>query len=126
MANNLFRLSIYFNNSHYEKVTQQMLQIILPTIDYPSAFSNWLHVFLNFSTQNKELAICGNEAISFIKKINQSYNPNIVLAGTQKLSSLPFLQDRFSENEILFYLCQNRTCQMPIHDFQEIIKELSL
>ncbi len=126
MANNLFRLSIYFNNSHYEKVTQQMLQIILPTIDYPSAFSNWLHVFLNFSTQNKELAICGNEAISFIKKINQSYNPNIVLAGTQKLSSLPFLQDRFSENETLFYLCQNRTCQMPIHDFQEIIKELSL
>jgi len=126
MANNLFRLSIYFNNSHYEKVTQQMLQIILPTIDYPSAFSNWLHVFLNFSTQNKELAICGNEAISFIKKINQSYNPNIVLAGTQKLSTLPFLQDRFSENETLFYLCQNRTCQMPIHDFQEIIKQLSL
>ena len=126
MANNLFRLSIYFNNSHYEKVTQQMLQIILPTIDYPSAFSNWLDVFLNFSTQNKELAICGNEAISFIKKINQSYNPNIVLAGTQKVSTLPFLHDRFSENETLFYLCQNRTCQMPTHDFQEIIKQLSL
>lgn len=126
MANNLFRLSIYFNNSHYEKVTQQMLQFILPTIDYPSAFSNWLNVFLNFSTQNKELAICGNEAISFIKKINQSYNPNIVLVGTQKLSSLPFLQDRFSENETLFYLCQNRTCQMPTNDFQEIIKQLLL
>jgi uncharacterized protein YyaL (SSP411 family) len=126
MANNLFRLSIYFNNSHYEKITQQMLQIILPTIDYPSAFSNWLYVFLNYSKQNKELAICGNEAISFIKKINQSYNPNIVLAGTQNLSSLPFLQDRFSENETLFYLCQNRTCQIPTNDFQEIIKELSL
>ena len=126
MANNLFRLSIYFNNCHYEKVTQQMLQIILPTIDYPSAFSNWLNVFLNFSKQNKELAICSNEAISFIKKLNQSYNPNIVLAGTQKLSSLPFLQDRFSENETLFYLCQNRTCQMPTNDFQEIIKQLLL
>jgi uncharacterized protein len=126
MANNLFRLSIYFNNSHYEKVSQQMLQIILPTIDYPSAFSNWLNVFLNFSEENRELAICSEEAISFIKKINQTYHPNIVLAGTQKLSSLPFLQDRFSENETLFYLCQNRTCQMPTKDFQEIIKQLTL
>ena len=126
MANNLVRLSIYFNNSHYEKTAQQMLKIILPTIDYPSAFSNWLNVFLNFSEQNKELAICGEEAIQYVEKINQSYYPNIVLAGTQKPSSLPFLQERFSEKETLFYLCQNRTCQIPTSDFQQIIKQLTL
>ncbi len=125
MANNLFRLSIYFNNSHYEKTAQQMLKIILPTIDYPSAFSNWLNVFLNFSEQNKELAICGKDAISYVEKINQSFYPNIVLAGTQNPSSLPFLQDSFSGKETLFYLCQNRTCQMPTNDFQEIIKQLT-
>ena len=126
MANNLFRLSIYFNNSHYEKTAQQMLKIMLPTIDYPSAFSNWLNLFLNFSNQNKELAICGDEAIRFVEKINQSYYPNIVIAGTQKPSTLPFLQERFFEKETLFYLCQNKACQMPTNDFQEIIKQLTL
>ena len=126
MANNLFRLSIYFNNIHYEKVTKQMFEIILPSIDYPSAYSNWLNVFINYSEQNKELAICGKEAMTFIEKLNQSYIPNIVLAGTKNASSLPFLKDRFSENETLFYLCQNRTCQMPTTSFQEIFKEITL
>ena len=126
MANNLFRLSIYFNNNHYEEITQKMLQIILPKIDYPSAFSNWLNVFLNFSEQNSELAICGNEALGFVEKINQSYHPNSTIAGTQKPSRLPFLNERFSENETLFYLCQNKTCQLPSNDFQEIIKQITL
>jgi uncharacterized protein YyaL (SSP411 family) len=126
MGNNLFRLGIYFNNSHYEKVAQQMLQIVLPTIDYPSAFSNWLNVFLNFSEENKELAICSNEALKFAQEINKSYHPNIILAGTQKPSNLPFLQERFSENETLFYLCQNKTCQMPTNHFLGIIQIITL
>jgi uncharacterized protein YyaL (SSP411 family) len=125
MANNLFRLSIYFNNSYYEKVTLKMLEIILPNIDYPSAFSNWLSVFLNFSEQNKELAICGQEAFTYVSKINQSYHPNIIIAGTKIPSTLPFLQDRFSEETTLFYLCQNKTCKMPSEDFKEIIKQVT-
>ena len=126
MANNLFRLGIYFNNSYYEEITRKMLLIVLPTIDYPSAFSNWLNVFLNFSEQNRELAICGDEAPVYIEKINQSYYPNCVLAGTQKPSNLPFLHDRFSINETLFYLCQNKTCELPTNNIQEIIKQLTL
>jgi uncharacterized protein YyaL (SSP411 family) len=125
MANNLFQLSIYFNNSHYEKVAQQMLQTILPTIDYPSAFSNWLNVFLNFSKQNRELAICGKEALQFTQKINESYHPNIILAGSLKPSNLPFLKERFAEKETLFYLCQNKTCQMPSNDFYQILKQIT-
>ncbi len=126
MAHNLFRLSIYFNNTHYEKVTQQMLHIILPTINYPSSFSNWLNVFLNFSEQNKELAICGEEAIAFVEKINQTYQPNVIILGTQKPSTVPFLEDRFPKNGTQFYLCQNKTCQLPTSDFQLIIKQLIL
>jgi hypothetical protein len=125
MANNLFRLSIYFNHSYYEKVALKMLEIILPNIDYPSAFSNWLSVFLNFSEQNKELAICGQEAFTYVSKINQSYHPNIIIAGTKTPSTLPFLQDRFSEETNLFYLCQNKTCKMPSDNFNEIIKQVT-
>ncbi len=109
MAHNLFRLSIYFNNIYYETICQQMLQNILPTIDYPSAFSNWLNALLHFSEQNKELAICGNNAHSYLQKLNKNYLPNIVIAGSNSVSNLPFLKNRFSEKETLFYLCQNKT-----------------
>ena len=42
MGKNLFKLSIYFENSFYEKVSQRMLQNIIPNIEYPSAYSNWM------------------------------------------------------------------------------------
>ena len=122
MANNLFKLSIYFHNSYYEKVCHQMVQNIIPNIDYPSAFSNWLNVFLNYSEQNKELAICcGEKALEYATKINNLYLPNVILAGAEKPSSLPFLEDRFTEKETLFYVCQNKACLMPSSNFEEVM-----
>lgn len=126
MADALFKLSIYFNNRYYEKVCQQMLQNIIPTVDYPSAFSNWLNVLLHFSEQNKELAICGKNTLDYLEKINQNYIPNIIIAGSSDVSTLPFLENRFSEKETLFYLCQNKTCDVPKSDYDEIIKQIKL
>jgi uncharacterized protein len=126
MADALFRLGIYFENSYYEKICQEMVQHIVPTIQYPSAFSNWLNVLLHFSEQNKELAVCGIEALEYLKKINQGYVPNIIIAGSIADSTLPFLQNRFSENETLFYLCQNKSCQKPTAHFEEISKAIRL
>ncbi|PZQ87898.1 MAG: thioredoxin domain-containing protein, partial [Flavobacterium johnsoniae] len=97
MANNLHKLSIYFENSYYEAVAQKMLNHILPNIDYPSAFSNWLHAFLNFSDSNKELAVCGENALENILLLQKEYLPNVVLAGTHKPSELPFLKARFEK-----------------------------
>lgn len=126
MANVLFKLSIYFENNYFEKISQQMLQHIIPTIDYPSAFSNWLNLLLNFSEQQKEIAICGEKAIEFGTKINQHYFPNTIIVGSKNVSKLPFLENRFVENETLLYLCQNRTCQKPTDNLEEILIELKM
>ena len=124
MGKNLFLLSIYFENSYYEKVSQRMLQNIIPIVQYPSAYSNWMDLAMNYSEENKELAICGDSALEYSKKINTIYLPNVVLAGTLKISNLPFLKERFNANQTQFYLCQNRTCLTPTDDFQKIISNL--
>ncbi|MEY4964252.1 MAG: hypothetical protein RLZZ323_1571 [Bacteroidota bacterium] len=126
MAKNLHLLSTYFDNSYYEKVAKQMLSIVLPNIDYPSAYSNWLDLALTVSEQNKELAICGADARKMNKIITALYFPNVIIAGTEKPSQLPFLQNRFIEDKSLFYVCQNKSCQLPTEDFQEVINQLSL
>jgi uncharacterized protein YyaL (SSP411 family) len=124
MAKNLYQLSIYFDNSYYEKVAKQMLTILLPNIDYPSAYSNWLDLALSFSEQNKELAICGVNAKELSKIINKIYIPNVLLAGIDKPSNLPFLKDRFVANKTLFYVCQNRTCETPTNDLEKVVSDL--
>ena len=126
MAKNLYQLSIYFNKPFYEKIARQMLTILFPNIDYPSAYSNWLDLALTLSEQNKELAICGPNAKENSGIINSLYLPNVIVAGSEKIATLPFLKDRFIENKTLFYVCQNKTCQLPTEDFQEAINQLFL
>lgn len=113
MANNLYKLAIYFDNPYYEATAKKMLEHILPNIDYPSAFSNWLHAFLNFSEENRELAVCGEQALENILNFQKDYLPNILFSGTHKPSELPFLKSRFEKGKNLFYVCQNKTCDLP-------------
>jgi len=124
MANNLFQLSIYFNSSYYEKVAREMVESIVPNIDYPSAYSNWLSLFLNYSEQNKELAICSKSALDYGSKLNEQYFPYLIIAGCKKKSNLPFLKDRFFEEKDFFYLCQNKTCSLPQETFEDLCGEL--
>ena len=121
MANNLFKLNLYFENDYYKQTLDKMIQNIIPTIDYPSAFSNWLNVYLNEAEQNKELIISGENALEICNDLNRNYHPNILVIGASKPSELPVLKNKFIENETVFYLCQNKTCALPTTDF-EIIK----
>lgn len=124
MAHNLLQLSIYFSNAYYEKIGIQMLKTLLPAIDYPSAFSNWLRVLLKINPKNKELALCGKEALEYATEINLQYLPHLIIAGTTKSSTLPFLNDRFVAGKMLFYVCENKTCDLPKTDFEEVNEEL--
>ena len=126
MAENLYTLSVYFGNQYYQKTAQEMLQKIVPNIDYPSAFSNWMHLFLNFTAFENELAITGPDALQFSTAINKKYFPHITLAASAKESFLPFLKNRHSENKNIFFLCQNQVCQLPTEDFELIKTKLNI
>lgn len=126
MASNLLKLSVYFHNEYYEKITHRMLENIIPSIDYPSAFSNWLNVFLNYSSQNKELAVCGADALDYNSSINELYLPHVLIAGAEAESNLPFLKDRFVADKTLFYVCQNKACNLPKENFEEVIPLLKI
>lgn len=123
MAKNLYILSLHFSNSFYEKTAQEMLQQILPNIDYPSAFSNWLDLALDFS-ESKELAIVGENAQEELLKFNSHYLPNILISGGHRNSTLPFLSNRFQENKTLFYLCENKTCQTPSDTLEKVLEAI--
>jgi uncharacterized protein YyaL (SSP411 family) len=126
MAKNLHKLSIYFGNSHYEEVAKNMIYKLIPTIDYPSAFSNWLDGFLNYDACALELGICSGDAIKLAKELHKKYLPNVLVAGTVNESTLSFLQTRYRDSKSLFYICKNKNCQLPTDNFSLVLKELQL
>ena len=125
MASNLHVLGILFHNVHYEKLVQQMLHHITVKIDYASAYSNWMKLWLSRNI-GKELAICGENALIELSKIKDEYYPNLIIAGSTKNSSLAFLNDRFVPNKTLFYLCENKSCLQPENSFESIKSKIEL
>lgn len=126
MANVLYKLSLYFDNAYYEKVALQMLYNIIPAIDYPSAFSNWLNLWLDLGADNRELAICGKGATVSAHAINTQYLPHVLLAGSEKDSGIPLLKNRFDNNRLLFYVCQNKACNLPKETIENTFSALKI
>lgn len=124
MARNLYVLSIYFGLTHYEDIAQRMKRIVISNIDYPSAFSNWLNVFMNWDTRQRELAICGENALESLNIINSNYLPQITVAATQNPSNLPFLRNRYTKGVVSYYVCKNKVCDLPIYNIDEAINQL--
>ncbi len=126
MAKNLFLLSHYYDSSEYKGISQQMLHNMKPHIEsYPSGYSNWLDLMLNFSFDFYEIVIVGAASHTKISELNKVYIPNRLLAGSTTDSNEVLLKNRFSENETLIYVCVNNSCKYPVKDVVEAVKLLN-
>lgn len=123
MAKNLFLLSHYYDNSDYKAISEKMLHNIKPQIEsYPSGYSNWLDLMLNFSFDYYELAILGKEAKIKLKELNETYIPNKLVAGDVISSESALLKNRYVEDKTLIYACINNSCKYPVESTAEVLE----
>ena len=123
MANNLFKLSHYFDNKTYLNSSQQMVNNIKDQIElYPGGFSNWMNLILNINKNFYEVAVVGSKAIEKIKELNENYLPNKIIIGSLENNSLPLLKNRYVEGETYIYVCVNKACKMPVKTVKEALK----
>jgi len=127
MAKNLFKLSHYFSNNYYLKVSTQMLHNIKDrALQYGSGHSNWLQLMADFTGDYYEIAISGKEAKNKLTEINKKYIPNKLIAGSIKKSNLPLMEGRYNENETLIYICVDGACQLPVNDTEKALNQLKI
>lgn len=127
MAKNLFKLSHYFSNNYYLKVSSQMLANVKEnSLKYASSHSNWLHLMCDTVGDFYEIAISGKEALTKLHEINQYYIPNKLIAGSSKKSSVPLMQERFNINETFVYICVNGACKLPEKNVEKALNQLNI
>lgn len=125
MAKNLFVLSKYFEETGFDTISHQMLKNVSTEIDqYPSGFSNWLDLLLNFQNDFYEVVVVGANASEKIKELNKNYLPNIILAGSKEQNDGALFKNRFVPKETLIYICVNNACNLPLVDTEIAIKTL--
>ncbi len=127
MANNLFKLSHYYSNTYYLKVSTQMLNNVKEkALKYASGYSNWLQLMCNFVGDYYEIAISGEKAIEKLTSIYKNYIPNKLVAGSVKKSNIPLMEGRFSTSETLIYVCVNGACKLPETIIDKALKQVKV
>ncbi|MDG1730571.1 MAG: thioredoxin domain-containing protein [Algibacter sp.] len=123
MAKNLFKLSHYFDNNHFSKTAMTMLNNVKPEMqDYPSGYSNWFDLMLNYSNSYYEIAIVGDRAKEKINALNKKYIPNKLIVGSTSENNMPLLANRYNPNNTLIYVCVNKACKLPVSEVKDAIK----
>ena len=100
-----------------------MLHNVQPEIaSYPSGYSNWLDLLLNYQQNYFEVVIVGDNAFEKLSEINKKYLPHIMLAGSTSDKEKPLLKLRYIEEETLIYVCVNNACKLPVTEINDAIK----
>jgi hypothetical protein len=123
MAENLFYLSVVYNNPEWynlaEKITTSLAKAI---ISYPTSFGIWASLLLKSTFTREEVVITGENYISLRKQLLQEYLPGkILMAATGENKSYSMLNGKNAENGTLIYLCRQYTCKSPVSTIDKLM-----
>lgn len=125
MALNLYKLSVYFNETKYHEISNDLLKSVIKEIEnYGSGYSNWAILLLQNLIPQAEVAIVGKNVNEIIKKLYKQSPPNVIFALSSEKSDLPMLKNRYVENETLIYVCKNYSCLAPTKSVEEALKQI--
>ena len=126
MANNLLTLSHLMARDDYrEQALALWAQIQGHFPREPRFLSNWGVFYTQLARAIAEVAFVGAEAAAFRRQFVAHYDPHQVVLGTRTGSELALLRDKEPQpDQTHIYVCQNRTCRLPVTSVKEAQAEL--
>jgi uncharacterized protein YyaL (SSP411 family) len=100
-----------------------MLNNMLPEFSYGQNVSNWASLHMWHTHTLYEVAITGPDSKRLASELRAQYIPNTLLMGAASKSSLPLLEGKFFSSSTIF-VCQNKTCQLPVEDSESALKQI--
>jgi len=125
MAINLYKLSIYFDETKYQDISQNLLKSVLKEIEsYGPGYSNWAMLLLQILKPQTEVVIVGKTVNEKFAALYKQAPPNVIFALSELNSDLPLLKDRFIEEQTLIYVCKNNSCLLPSESIEDALQQI--
>ena len=125
MAINLYKLSIYFDETNYRQISENLLKSVIKEIEsYGPGYSNWALLLLQYLKPQTEVVIVGKSVNENLLRVYKQSPPNVIFALSDKISDLPLLKNRYVENETLIYVCKNNSCLLPTKSVEDALKQI--
>ncbi len=125
MAHVLYELGHSLGKEAYIEMANNMLCVVKDTMNnYPQGYTNWAMLMLHQYCKFYEVAMAGRQSPMFRDKLNAIYLPNKILIGAETKSGLELLKEKLVGERTLIYVCENKTCKMPVSSVPEAITQV--
>ena len=126
MAENLYILGEIFLNDDYQKMAQHMLVQLADKLPETGPYgASWLKLMIWFITPPSIIAVVGPDCAAESFELHRMFLPNVLIIGGVNEEDIPYLTHKNVKEKTTFYLCQNRTCGLPVHSVRELIAQIS-
>ncbi|MGK7396477.1 MAG: thioredoxin domain-containing protein [Candidatus Cyclobacteriaceae bacterium M3_2C_046] len=114
LARTLYLLGNYFNQPAYLQQSASMLHLAGGTaVAGGPTYASWA-ILLGYQWgPDLEIAITGEHALEKSGWLRQKYLPNALWMGGRE-ENLPLLKNKVVKNQTLIYVCQDKTCKLPV------------
>ena len=128
MAENLYRLGLYFDNSDWREKSARMIGSLGNAIvKYPSSFGVWASLLQEVTYGTNEIAIISGDPQNVLKQVLKEYIPHkVIMVGDHKSNSYPLLSGKEKTIGTRLYLCRNYACENPVSTVSELTDLLSV
>ena len=125
MAKNLLLLGLYFENKNYEDQSAQMVKNVSDDVKKNLGYySNWAQVMALQISSPYEVAIVGNDWKEKLVRVSKELFPNTIYLGGENEGRTPLLQNKLVKGKTMIYVCENKTCQRPVEEVTEALKQI--
>lgn len=124
LARCLFELSEYYQLPAYRNRAERMVKTVIGQMEMENAqfYTEWLNLHQLMATGNYEVAIVGPDALELSRELQSHYLPTVIFMGGNE-ENLPLLKNK-KTSRTLIYVCQNRSCKMPVETVKDAIESL--
>jgi hypothetical protein len=120
-AKSLHQLYYYFEEDSYLEKCETMIGLISnKLVKFPSGFTNWMQLILQISEGYFQVLACGENMEEELKKYRENYRPNQISFLLKSSSQIPLFKEKKITETPSIYVCENRTCGLPLKGFEEI------
>jgi uncharacterized protein len=126
MAENLFYLSVIFNDPTWQVMAEKITTALgTAIIKYPTSFGIWASLLLRNTFGINEVVIAGNNFANLRDQLLQAYLPGKILqCGNGQSTDFPLLKGKNPVNETLIYLCRQYSCKTPVINVESVVRQI--
>jgi len=121
----LHKLGLYLYDIDKIDRAKSMMHNVAPSVisaEQPNFYSNWCQLYHELVRPPYEVAIVGDNSKTIRDELMKSYIPHAILLGGTSEGKLELLKDKLMEDETMIYVCQNKTCKLPVMEVDKALK----